>query len=183
MVNILCTVKQTIAQVKYHADNMNISIKGNSNVNQWELQSDKGQLEAVFVLSAQQKITGLFSLWFTVDAETLKSGRTAMDKDAYKALKSNNFESINFVLSTAAITESAPGVYLLKCKGFLTIAGTEKETELAVDCKVNNDNTFTCSGVVPLKMSDFNIKAPSAMMGSIKAVDDISIAYSMKIVK
>jgi hypothetical protein len=177
---ILASSIQLYAQVKYRAEDLVVNVNGNSSAGEWQIKTNKGQLEAVFGLNGTGKITSLYTLWFTVECATLKSGAAAMEKNAYKALKANDNETINFVLKSSKIKEIVPGTYEVTCTGFLTIAGVEKETELIVNCVVNEDKTFTCSGLKKLKLSDFAIKFPSSPANSIQPADDISIAYNVK---
>ena len=106
-----------------------------------------------------------------------------MDKNTYKALKTDTYNSISFNLTSSKITQLEANSYQLKCLGNLTIAGTTRETELIAACKLNADKTYTCSGAKKLKMTDFNVKPPTAVMGTIKTGDEISVAYSLNIGK
>jgi polyisoprenoid-binding protein YceI len=171
------------AQVKFRSEDLVVKVKGTSSLHDWEIKSSKGKVEAVLVLGPNYKITGVSGLRFTVESESLKSGHNMMDNNTYKALKTNTHENISFVLSSANITQIDANTYLLKCVGNMTIAGTTRETDLVAQCKVNSDGTFTCSGSKNIKMTDFNIKPPTAMMGTVKTGNDISIAYNLKIVK
>ena len=173
----------SVAQVKYRSNDITISIKGTSSLHDWEITSDKGKVDAVFVLGNNSKMTALSGLHFTVKAESLKSGNSMMDGKTYKALKTTSFDSISFTLKSANITQLEANSYQLKCLGNLTIAGTTHETELVAGCKLNADKTLSCSGAKKLKMTDFNVKPPVALMGTIKTGDEISVGYNMRIIK
>jgi hypothetical protein len=169
------------AQFKYRSEDLAVTVKGNSAVGEWQVKSNKGQLETVFGLNASNKITAVYSLWFTVECESLKGGVNAMEKNTYKALKSNSNETINFILKSSKVKEIIHGIFEVRCTGFLTIAGVEKETELVVNCILNDDKSFACSGTKSLKLSDFDVKIPSAGPNTIQPADDISISYNLKI--
>lgn len=177
------TPGRSVAQVQYRSDDFTLTIKGTSSVHDWEVTSDKGKLEAVLLLGNNSKITGLSGLHFTVESKSLKSGRNSMDNNTYKALKTNTYNSISFNLTSAKILQLEANSYQLTCLGDLTIAGTTRETELLAGCKLNADKTFTCSGIKKLKMTDFNVKPPTALMGTIKTGNEISVVYSMNIGK
>lgn len=168
-------------QFKYRSEDLVVTVKGNSSVGEWQIKSNKGQVEAVFGLNAANKITALYTLWFTVECETLKGSANAMEKNTHKALKSNSNETINLVLRSSKVREIASGIFEVKCTGFLTIAGVEKETELVVTCILNEDKSFTCSGTKDLKLSDFDVKLPSGGANSVLPADDVSISYNLKI--
>jgi polyisoprenoid-binding protein YceI len=51
--------------------------------------------------------------------------------------------------------------------GLLTIAGKTKEVKLTVDIDVKNAQRFLVTGNVPLKMLDFGVEPPTALMGTI----------------
>jgi polyisoprenoid-binding protein YceI len=171
------------AQVKFRSQDLTVKVSGTSSLHDWEIESNKGKVEAVLVLGPNYKITGVSGLSFTVQSESLKSGHSAMDNNTYKALKTGQHQNISFVLSSANITQIDANTYLLKCVGNMTIAGTTRETDLVAQCKLNADGTFTCSGSKNIRMTDFNIKPPTAIMGTVKTGNDISIAYNLKIVK
>ena len=182
LVGIMLTSSSKLsAQFKFRSEDLAVTVKGNSTAGEWQIKSGKGQLETVFGLNAGNKITAIYSLWFTVECESLKGGANAMEKNTYKALKSNTNETINFILKSSKIKEINPGVFELRCTGFLTIAGVEKETELVVNCISNEDKSFTCSGTKNLKLSDFDVKIPSAGPNTIQPADDVSILYNLKI--
>lgn len=57
--------------------------------------------------------------------------------------------------------------------GKLTIAGKTKLTDLVATLTYNAGNkTFNCTGTKKLKMSEYGVKPPTAMMGTIKTGDD-----------
>ena len=172
-----------VAQAKYRSENLTISIKGTASAENWELKSDKGELEAVFGFDSRLKVSGLYSLWFTVGTESLKGDYGAMESSAYKALKSKDFDNISFIHKSSTINQLDANRFDILCIGYLTVAGSEQETNLVVSCTLNDDTTYTCTGTKKLKMTDFNIKAPSVAKGIIKAADDISISYNATITR
>ncbi len=171
----------TIAQTSYESHSMDISLKGTSTLHDWEMKAATGTSEAEFTLGADGKITSLTKLSFTLPAKNLKSGHTAMDKNTYKALKTGDNPNISFVLTSATVTSNGSNNYLLDCVGTMSIAGTTKQTDLVATARYNpSDKTFTVTGVKKMKMTDYNVKPPTVMLGTIKTGNDISIAYNLK---
>jgi hypothetical protein len=170
------------SEKRYHAKNVSISIKGTSTLHDWEMKSAEGKCEAIFITGANDKITSLSGLSFILPAKTLKSGHNMMDNNSYKALKTDAQPNIAFTMSSSTVTQLEGFNYQIRCLGKLTIAGTTRETELLASGKYNPaDNSLSVSGVKKMKMSDYNIKPPTAMMGTIKTGDDISITYHLKL--
>lgn len=105
-----------------------------------------------------------------------------MDKNTYKALNTKKYPNITFVLSSGNVTAQGSNNYQLKGMGKLTIAGNTLVTDMVVNMKYNPaDKSFTCTGVKKFKMTDYGVKPPTAMMGTIKTGDAISIAYTLNI--
>ena len=173
-----------LSEIKYATKNVAISIKGTSTLHDWEIKSSEGRSEAIFVIDQSNRLTDLTSLQFNIPVKSLKSGNNAMDKNTYKALKVEENSSIEFLLSSAKVTPVDALNYQVKVTGKLTIAGTTRETELIATGKINPaDKSLTISGTKKIKMTEYNVKPPTVMMGSIKTGNDISISYNLKLIR
>ena len=174
----------TIAQNVYQSQAVDIKLNGTSNLHDWEMKAVKGNSEASFVVNANDKITSLSKISFTLPAKNLKSEHTAMDNNTYKALNTDKNPNISFVSTSANITSTGGNSYKINSTGKLTIAGTTHETELVATGKYNPaDKSLTVTGVKNMKMTDYNVKPPKVMLGTIKTGNDISIAYNLKFSK
>ena len=174
--------KTHVTEVKYEAKNISILIQGTSTLHDWEMKSTEGKCDVAYVVSANNKLTSVSALSFTLPSKSLKSGHSMMDNNTYKALKTDDFSNISFVLSSATIVQTDALNFQIKCNGKLSIAGTTKETELLATGKLNpTDNSLTISGSKKMKMTDYNVKPPTVMMGTIKTGDDIAIVYNLKL--
>jgi polyisoprenoid-binding protein YceI len=160
---------------------MDMRLAGTSNVHAWEMKAAKGNSKATFVVDKAGKITSISSLSFSFPAKNLKSGKTAMDKNTYKALKTETSPNITFILTSSTITSTGVNTYKLTGIGDMTIAGTMKETSLVATGKYSpDDGSFTITGVKKMKMTDYKVKPPTALLGRIKTGDDITLSYNIK---
>jgi polyisoprenoid-binding protein YceI len=170
----------TFAQAKYHAESMDLIVSGTSTLHDWEMKSSKGQFDAS-ILFANDKVT-FSGLSFNFPAESLKSGHSLMDNNTYKALKTEKNPNISFVLISGNVTSAGANTYQLNGIGKLTIAGTTIQTDLVATLKYNPaDKSFTCTGVKKFKMTQYGVKPPTVLMGTIKTGDEISISYNLNI--
>ena len=62
-------------------------------------------------------------------------------------------------------------------RGYLTISGTKKPVNITFDLKLK-ENSVILSGNTLIKMSNFNIDAPTAMFGTITTGDQLTIKYN-----
>lgn len=174
----------SFGQTAYHSRALDIRLNGTSNVHDWEMKALAGTGEATFVVSTTGQVTALNTLSFSLPATNLKSGHSAMDKNTYKALKTSDNPNILFVLTSAVVTATGSNNYQLKCVGKLTIAGTQKHTDLLATGKYNPaDKSLTITGIKKMKMTDYNVAPPKALMGTIKTGNDISISFNLKFTK
>jgi polyisoprenoid-binding protein YceI len=175
-----CGTISTFAQAKYHAETLDLTVSGTSTLHDWEMKSSKGKAEALIAVD-NGKVT-LSGLSFNFPAESLKSGHNMMDNNTYKALKTEKNPNITFVLVSGNLTPAGVNTYQFTGMGKLTIAGTTQQTDLTVLLKYNpTDKSFTCSGVKKFKMTQYGVKPPSVMLGTIKTGDEISISYNLSI--
>lgn len=167
----------------FRLQNLNIEVSGTSTLHDWHIKSGKGQAEVNFVLAAD-KLTGIAGLNFSIPAESLKSGNSMMDNNTYKALKTSQHKTINYVLTSGSVVPVDGSTVQIKTSGKLTIAGTTKETDLVATAKYNAaDKSYTVTGSKKIKMSQWGVKPPTVMMGTIKTGDDITISFNAKVAK
>jgi polyisoprenoid-binding protein YceI len=108
-------------------------------------------------------------------------GKDRMNKDMYAALKAKDYPEIHFRLEDVDLEEPAAGAgtYSLQVTGQLTIAGTERTFELPVEALQSADGTYRAAGRLPLLMSDFGIDPPTALLGLIKAHNEITVCFDL----
>ncbi len=163
-----------------NTEDVDMLLLGTSSIHDWEMAAKTVTGEAKFVFKSDSAIAliALDSLTFVLEVEDLESDHSKLRKNAYKALKSDEFENIQYKLSSSIIF-SEKGGYLLITFGELTIAGVTKEIEMDVHVVVNENSTITCTGTYHLKMTDYGVKPPSFMFGAMKTGDDITLEYAV----
>ena len=173
-----------LAQANYHSKIVDIKLNGTSNIHDWEMVATSGTSEASFVVNSNGQVTSLTSLSVVLPAVNLKSGHGQMDKNTYKALNTTKNPNISFTLTSAGITATGGNNYQINAVGKMSIAGVVKQTDLQATGKYNPaDKSFTVTGVKKMKMTDYSVDPPKALMGTIKTGDAISISYTLKFTK
>ena len=169
------------AQQRYSSTTVDLLISGTSTLHDWTMKSVKAQCVAVFQFNAAGQITGLEQLTFSTPANALKSDHTAMDNNAYKALKTSNDPFITYTLTSVNIspTPGSGSATTVTCSGKLTIAGATRDAQLIAICKPNADNTITVTGTNNISMKDFSIDPPTFMLGTIKTGNNITLAFTL----
>lgn len=152
-----------------------LTVLGTSSLHDWHVTAEKqsGKINFKDVNTGQiDKCT------IEITAESLKSGKSAMDKNTYKALNTSSYKTINFQLAEVKkVTSKGDGVFVVSTMGDLTISGTKKRIPLDFTISIT-DSKVKLVGEKKIKMTDFKIEPPKALLGTITTGDDITIKFS-----
>lgn len=154
------------------------TIKGTSNVHDWEETVQKINGTGSFLLNEDGSLT-ISSLLIKVECRDIKSTHgSIMDNKTYDALKAEKNPQITYNLSTAItnIIPSSTGTSMI-AKGQVTIAGVTKPIDLQVKISSKADGSFVCEGSKKIKMTDFGISPPTAFMGAMKVGDEVVLTF------
>jgi polyisoprenoid-binding protein YceI len=164
---------------------IDMKLSGTSTLHKWAMEAKTFDGEATFGfgLTNKRELTSLTALTFSLDVQNLKSDEKALDRNAYKALKSNEYKDIYYKLSSAKVLFEKENNYKIKTDGSLSIAGVTKEVTMDVYCVVNPDATIRCTGSDKLNMSDYQVKPPSFMLGAMKTGDAITLDFTLVFTK
>jgi len=157
-----------------NADSSKIVIQGTSTVHDWEsnVEQMSGSFNGTVTDGALKEIS---SLNLGIPVESIKSGKGGMDKKTYGALKHDDHPIIGVELSE--LTQiTADSVF---ADGVITVAGKSVPKQLAAAYQVAADGSISFSGSQPLKMTEFDVDPPKALLGTIKAGDEITIIYDV----
>ena len=155
-----------------------VTVTGTSTLHDWEEVAE--QKSGSITLDNTGELPKITSLKFVVEAESLKSGKGAMDKNTYKALETKDHKQIvfefNSIKSISPITATS-NKYKVVAAGNLTIAGSTNSIELPFNLNINGGKVLL-EGKKALKMTDYNIDPPKALLGTITTGDEIEVHYN-----
>lgn len=165
----------TAQNFKLDKNNSSLMVLGTSNVHDWEIKAENQ--EGTLVLNSDQ---GIKNLQIIIEAEGLKSGKSGMDKNTYKALNTKTHKNIEFkYTSTTATEKNGSGSYKLTIQGELKINGVSKVVPISFDVNIS-DNQVTLNGKKTIKMTEFEVEPPTALLGTIKTGDEVTISFNSK---
>ena len=160
------------AQSRYNlVANPTLKIDGSSNARNWSMTSTTATGNGQFTLQGGE-LAGIQNLTVELQAESLKSGTNGLDKKAYGALDTKNNKTIRFTLRD--LTGSGA---TRQARGDLQLAGTSRPISFSVTVGKSGNN-FTFEGSIPIKLTDFGIDPPTAVMGTIRTRDDATISFN-----
>jgi polyisoprenoid-binding protein YceI len=174
---LFAAINTVSAQAIYQSDpSVKIKIEGTSNIEDWEMNSEKGSCTASLQLIDNDVLTGMSNLDFFIKVEDFRSEHKAMDNNMYNAMNTEKYPDVRFHSSNIVVKPAGNG-YIISAKGKLNIAGVSKDAEITANATAV-DKGFAISGSYKLKMTDYNVTPPSIMFGAIKTGNDVTIRFS-----
>ena len=114
----------------------------------------------------------------TVPVDRLASGEKGLDANMRKALKGDQYKAIRFRMESYDVRPPAAGgaMFTVVMSGRLSLAGVERLIDVdAVGVRVGAAIRLT--GTKELLMTDYQIKPPTMMLGTIKTANLITVKF------
>src|SRR5579872_5065991 len=160
-----------------------VTIDGTSNLRDWKenVCQVSGAMEAEVNVDGSIELT---SIRISMDVLSIRSdmGRV-MDNKTYEALKANVHPEILFTLSAPLrLTPVRNCGTAIPVKGNLSLAGVSKPVTMQVRTFEIDRGNLQFEGFENLKMTDFGVKPPSALFGTMRASPDITIHFKINFI-
>jgi len=157
-----------------------IIITGTSNLHSWSMGVVASDCAADFDIEDSQLIS-ISRVEFTCKSRDIRSNNNLMDKKTYEAVRADSYPEINFGFLTNTGLVSEGRKFNGTLKGNLSVAGTTREIEVPFKGTLNYDNTIRVEGSVELRMSDFKIDPPTALLGKLKTGDMVMVNFNFNL--
>lgn len=153
-----------------------LTVKGTSTMHDWESTVEKLDLKGSFVLQ-DNSLADVRDVVVQIPVKAIKSSKgKIMDTKTWEAFDSEKNPTIKFVLTNKQIDATKN---TLTATGNLTMAGVTKPVELRAAYKVLPGGNLLITGTRTLRMTDFKMDPPTAMMGTIKVADEVVVNFEM----
>ncbi|SFZ92430.1 Polyisoprenoid-binding protein YceI [Flaviramulus basaltis] len=176
LIALLLIMPNLFQAQEFNLNNTESSLKvfGTSSLHDWHIDAENKNGKIVF----KNIETGeLDKCDFTVVVESLKSGKKSMDKNTYKALNTDDYKTITFKLQEVKeIVKKGTGKFLIKSAGYLTITSVKKLIPIEFNIEII-EGKIILLGEKTIKMTDFNVEPPKALLGTITTGDEVTIKF------
>ena len=124
----------------------------------------------------------IVSVKVNIVVRTLTCANGQMDKNMYSTLNADANPIIKYTLSGYDILDGSakPTAFAAKTSGTLVIAGKEKAIDMTINAERLRDGKATAQGEQDALMTDFGIKPPSFMFGTLKVGNEIKVKFNLK---
>jgi polyisoprenoid-binding protein YceI len=159
------------------ANDSRVWVEGTSNVHSWKAVSSTitSAIEVAVPAVAGTKVE---SVTLSLPVTSLKSGKGGLDKNLYKALNAEKYPTIAFKMTRYASSADS-SAYAAVIGGLLTVNGVEKEVELKATMTGDGKGTLQAVGSTSFKMTDFGVKPVTALLGTIRTGDAVTVKFEL----
>lgn len=146
-----------------------VQVIGTSNLHDWELVSEEVKGNAELYIE-EGEITGIKKVVVTLATNSLESEKNGLTKNAHRTMGAEANPVISFIAFDMGDNGEASGI--------LNVAGFDKDIELAYNYEMKGEDLIvTCETEVTF--SDFNMKAPSILAGTIKTAEEVQLKVNL----
>lgn len=127
------------------------------------------------VLAGEKAVSGVA---VQVPAASLDCGNGTMNSHMFKALKADKNPVITFRLASYDLAKAGEGA-TVRMAGKLHLGGTEKAVDLEASVEPAAGGMLRVTGSEEILLSEFGLKAPTLMMGTMKVGDKVKVGYEI----
>jgi polyisoprenoid-binding protein YceI len=159
-----------------------ITIAGTSNVHGWTCTTNQftGSANGAPAVGG---MTGLSALTVTVPVAQIDCDNGTMNSKLREALRASAAPNIRFVLGNATVSTPRNNRFTVTTSGQLTIAGQTRPVQFTAQGQALANNRYRFTGSVPVTMSQFGIRPPTAMMGTMRVGDRVTVSYDVTLAR
>jgi len=162
-----------------------LSIAGTSNVHDFHCKTNKFNayidVDPGYTKDLTKVARPIVSVSVVIAVKSLSCGNKKMDENMYSTLQADKNQIIRYKLNGYDILNGSATGFAAKTTGVLTILGKEKVVAMKIDAARLNDGKATAEGEETLLMSEFGIKPPSFMFGTMKVGDEVRVKFNLKV--
>ena len=162
-----------------------LSISGTSNVHDFHCKTNKINayidVDPGYTKDLTKVARPIVSVKVNIAVKSLSCGNRKMDENMYATLKADQNQLIRYTLSGYDILNGSATAFAAKTNGTLTILGTDKTLAMKVDATRLAEGKATAEGEETLLMSDFGIKPPSFMFGTMKVGNEVKVKFNLTV--
>ena len=157
-----------------------VTVKGTSTMHDWESKVEKLECKTSYKIE-NNDLVEIKDATLKITVESIKSTEgKIMDDKTYDAFKSEQHPFIIFILRSENINKSDLTVNLT---GTLEMAGETRPIDLVASYRVLANGDLQIVGNKKIKMTEFKMKPPKALMGTIKVGDEVNISFDITLLE
>lgn len=170
----LC-IEPSFAQVKYSIKSQKVEVVGTSNLHDWTASVGKLSGTSDFTITGNV-VAAVNSVLVDIDANSLSGSKgSIMDKKIKETFESEKYPRIRFVLTKVASIQTAGNVSTISMVGNVTVRNVTIPVDFLVKATALQSGDIEVRSTKKLKMTDFGLKPPTALLGTLKTANEVTV--------
>jgi len=187
---------ESTATERFDADlaSSRVTVEGTSTLHNWKVEGqsvkgylsiDEQELAALWMRSGPFPHALTATVRVDIPVTSLTSRKRGMDETMYKALKATTHPTITYSLKSATILtrqvaqeEDADRSLTIEATGVLMVAGVERLMDIPMQVRRLPENRLEIRGDASLRMTEFGIDPPRAMLGTLRTGDEVRVHWT-----
>lgn len=163
-----------------------VTVEGTSSMHDWHCKTDKlnayVDVDPGYTKDLTKVPRPIAAVKVNIVVKTLSCGNSQMDRNMYNTLKADENQLIKYTLTGYDLLGGSvsPTSFAARTDGTLSIAGQTKPIEMKISAERQSDGKAVATGEQTLLLSDFGIKAPSFMFGTLKVGNEVKVKFTLK---
>lgn len=171
---LTCCLTVNAQVLKINPKAFTMTILGTTNVH--DFKSNVTQAKGEAIVNADKELQ---SLVVEIPVRGIKSGEKLMDTKTYETFDADKNPNITFKLVEVNSLHVDGNQVNVMVTGNLTMAGVTRKISIKSTGNITKAGVFEFKGSVALKMTDFKMSPPTAMLGLMKVGDAITLKYDV----
>lgn len=168
------------------ASTSKVTVHGGSNVHEWSCSGTQFDAAIEMDATSLSKPLGevakpIMKVVVSIPTKSVKCGKDKMDDNMYKALKADQFPTIKYELTGYKLdpSKTTASSFVALTEGQLTVAGTTAKVAIPVTATRKDGGQFVGEGTLQMLMTDVGIKPPTALLGTMRTKNEITISFQV----
>jgi hypothetical protein len=155
-----------------------ITITGTSSLHEWHESAADFNID--MKLSGEGTLLPLIDkVAFSCKTASVRSDNSIMTNKTREALQVEKHPEISFISDKQSPLAIDGRGFSSTVTGTLVINGVKRNVSIPVEGSLTGNN-LSIKGSASLKMSDYNIRPPTAIMGTLKTGDEVTVSFDLK---
>ncbi len=165
-------------------ENSTMRVEGTSTLHDWAcpVESLSGSFQIDTTAGASVPISGVRRANISVPVDQIVCDKNTMNEKLRDALQSNAYPQVMYSLQSVSLQplpDSSASWFEAQTTGELIIAGERQTIDMAVKGQRMDDGRMRFVGQHTLKLSAYNVDRPSALLGTVKTGDEITVRFDV----
>jgi polyisoprenoid-binding protein YceI len=154
-----------------------VGIRGTSNLHDWQEAAEEFSIDMKLSSDADSGPV-IDMVLFKCKSASITSDNSIMTNKTHNALNVDKHPEIHFSSTDKSALKVTDGKFSSTISGVLTINGIAKQVAVPLDGHLAGGKLHV-KGEKLIKMSDYGVKAPTALMGTLKTGNEVTVAFEL----